>query len=172
MSPRAAWRLESFGFTQVYDYVAGEMDWFANGLPIEGKLASLPRAGAFASRDVPTCQLNDLIGDVKARVGASGWESCVVVNERRVVLGILRNKALGADPRATAEAVMQPGPSTFRPNVALKELLDYMREHDLSGALITTSDGKLLGYLRRDEAEQQLRESDLARRREPAVAKG
>ena len=28
MSPRAAWRLDSLGFQQVYDYVAGEADWF------------------------------------------------------------------------------------------------------------------------------------------------
>jgi hypothetical protein len=27
MSPRAAWRLESIGFGQVYDYAAGKADW-------------------------------------------------------------------------------------------------------------------------------------------------
>ena len=36
MSPRAAWQLESFGFEQVYDYVAGKNDWISNGLPVEG----------------------------------------------------------------------------------------------------------------------------------------
>ncbi len=39
MSPRAAWRLESLGFTRVYDYVAGKVDWFAAGFPREGRLA-------------------------------------------------------------------------------------------------------------------------------------
>jgi hypothetical protein len=33
MSPRAAWRLEGLGFERVYDYVPGESDWFASGLP-------------------------------------------------------------------------------------------------------------------------------------------
>ncbi|MDP9404293.1 MAG: rhodanese-like domain-containing protein [Actinomycetota bacterium] len=33
MSPRAAWRLEHLGFAQVYDYVAGKVDWMAAGLP-------------------------------------------------------------------------------------------------------------------------------------------
>ena len=32
MSPRAAWRLESLGFSHVYDYVAGKIDWLAAGL--------------------------------------------------------------------------------------------------------------------------------------------
>ena len=36
MSPRAAWRLESLGFTKVYDYVPGKTDWLAAGLPREG----------------------------------------------------------------------------------------------------------------------------------------
>jgi hypothetical protein len=34
MSPRAAWRLERFGF-EVYDYAAGKADWTAPGLPTE-----------------------------------------------------------------------------------------------------------------------------------------
>src|SRR6266542_3593380 len=29
LSARAAWRLESFGFTQVFRYAAGKADWFA-----------------------------------------------------------------------------------------------------------------------------------------------
>ena len=41
MSPRAAARLESLGFRQVYDYVAGEADWFASGLPMEGANVAL-----------------------------------------------------------------------------------------------------------------------------------
>ena len=32
MSPRAAWRLESFGFGQVHDYTGGKVDWQAAGL--------------------------------------------------------------------------------------------------------------------------------------------
>ena len=32
MSSRAAWRLESLGFGDVYDYVDGKLDWMAAGL--------------------------------------------------------------------------------------------------------------------------------------------
>jgi hypothetical protein len=42
MSARAAWRLEELGFRQVYDYVPSKIDWFANGLPREGKAAEIP----------------------------------------------------------------------------------------------------------------------------------
>jgi hypothetical protein len=45
MSPRAAWRLEALGFTHVYDYAPSKSDWFANGLPREGKAAAIPWAG-------------------------------------------------------------------------------------------------------------------------------
>jgi rhodanese-related sulfurtransferase len=31
MSPRAASRLESLGFTEVYDYIDGKLDWMAAG---------------------------------------------------------------------------------------------------------------------------------------------
>lgn len=57
MSPRAAWRLEGLGFSPVYDYVPGKVDWFAAGLPKEGKLAEVPTVGEAARQDVPTCSL-------------------------------------------------------------------------------------------------------------------
>jgi hypothetical protein len=41
MSPRAAWRLEGLDFERIYDYVPGTADWFARGLPREGKLVGL-----------------------------------------------------------------------------------------------------------------------------------
>src|SRR6266851_66135 len=47
MSPRAAWRLESLGFGEVYDYVAGKLDWMAAGLRTEGTNAAHPRAGGW-----------------------------------------------------------------------------------------------------------------------------
>ncbi len=55
MSPRAAWRLESLGFGEVYDYAAGKLDWMAAGLPTEGTNAELLRAGDVARNDVSTC---------------------------------------------------------------------------------------------------------------------
>ncbi len=49
---------------------------------------------------------------------------------------------------------MRPGPSTFRPNMTLQELLKSMREHDIqTHSLVTTSDGRLLGVISRADAE-------------------
>ncbi len=90
MSPRAAWRLETLGFTNVYDYVGGKADWFAAGLPREGELTSKPRAGDIARRDDVTCRPTDRISDVIDRVGAAGKETCIVTTDGGVVLGRVR----------------------------------------------------------------------------------
>ena len=78
------------GFTRVYDYVAGKLDWLAAGLPTEGTNAMRPRAADLARKDVPTGRPDEHLEDVRARVGAAGWDACVVVNEAGVVLGLLR----------------------------------------------------------------------------------
>jgi predicted transcriptional regulator len=147
MSPRAAWRLETLGFGEVYDYVDGKLDWMAAGLPTEGTNALLPRAGDVARKDVPTCGLKDRLGDVKKRVRAQGWDAVVVVNDERVVLGLLRSKELEKDDELLIEQAMRPGPSTFRPYVSTHEMLHFMIDHKLENAPITTSDGRLVGLL-------------------------
>jgi len=140
------------GFTRVYDYVAGKLDWLAAGLPTEGTNAMRPRAADLARKDVPTGRPDEHLEDVRARVGAAGWDACVVVNEARVVLGLLRAAQLQGDPAARLEAVMRPGPSTFRPFVSIEEMARFMIEHALESSPITTSDGRLVGLLRRDDA--------------------
>jgi len=113
MSPRAAWRLEGLGFERVYDYVPGKADWFASGLPKEGRLASVPTIGEAARREVPTCAPVEKIGVVRERVRKMGWDRCVVVNKERVVLGLLREKELSSDPKVPVEEPMRNGPATF-----------------------------------------------------------
>ena len=154
MSPRAAARLESLGFQDVYDYVPGEADWFASGLPMEGTNANLRHAGDLARRDVPTCQLGEDVSDVTRRVCDAGWDACPVVNNERVVLGLLRCD--GADPTlgATVEDSMESGPSTFRPDASLDQPLAYLRRHNLTSVLVTTSDGRLVGLLSQQTLEQ------------------
>ncbi|HYV01253.1 MAG TPA: CBS domain-containing protein [Actinomycetota bacterium] len=152
MSPRAAWRLESFGFTDVYDYAAGKLDWLAAGLLTEGTNAERPRAGDVARRDVPTCHLDDVVGEVRERVAAAGWNACVVVNDQSVVLGLLRSKEVQADGDLRIEQAMRPGPSTFRPFVPIEEMAELMVGHNLETSPITTSDGRLVGLLFREDA--------------------
>jgi CBS domain-containing protein len=152
MSPRAAWRLESLGFGEVYDYVAGKLDWMAAGLRTEGTNAAHPRAGDVSRKDVPTAGLAERLGDVRERVEASGWDAVVAINDQRVLLGLLRSKELGKNPELSIEQAMRPGPSTFRPHVAIKEMAEYMTKHMLESSPITTSDGRLVGLLLQKDA--------------------
>src|SRR5712692_8909959 len=103
MSPRAAARLASLGFTSVYDYVAGEADWGSAGLPIEGENGSETRAGAHVRADVPTCRLDERLPDVRRRVAAAGWDTCFVVDGSGVVLGRLGRTALRHDDDVPVE---------------------------------------------------------------------
>jgi Mg/Co/Ni transporter MgtE len=152
MSPRAAWRLESLGFGEVYDYVAGKLDWMAAGLSTEGTNAAHPRAGDVSRKEVPTAGLAERLGDVRERVKAADWDAVVVVNNERVVFGLLRSKELDKDPDLTMEQAMRPGPSTFRPYVAIKEMAEKMTDHKLENSPITTSDGRLVGLLLQKDA--------------------
>jgi CBS domain-containing protein len=140
------------GFTQVYDYSAGKLDWLAAGLSTEGSNAQRPRAGDVARPDVPTCGLHERLGEVAQRVRAAGWDACVVVNAERVVLGLLRAKELEADRDLRIEQAMRPGPSTFRPYVSIAEMARFMADHNLDSSPITTSDGRLVGLLLRRDA--------------------
>jgi Mg/Co/Ni transporter MgtE len=152
MSPRAAWRLESLGFREVYDYVSGKQDWLASGLPMEGRLADMPTAGTVARQDVPLARLDERVGEVRLRVQDSDHDTAVVVNEAGVVLGILRPKHLEGEADRTVEEAMSPGPSTFRPHVLVHEMAHYMTEHDLPSSPVTTGEGVLIGLLTREDA--------------------
>jgi rhodanese-related sulfurtransferase/CBS domain-containing protein len=152
LSARAAWVLAAFGFTQVYDYAAGKQDWFAHDLPMEGEEAGAPRAGDKVERDVPTCAITESVGVVRERVEATGWHACVVMDEQDVVLGLLERSALESDPDRFVEDVMEHGPSTSRPHEPLAELREYFQKEDASVAVISTSDGILIGLLRREDA--------------------
>ena len=80
MSARAASRLATLGFTNLYRYQAGRADWFAAGLPREGRDAHVSRVADVAQRDVRTCRLDERVGDV------------------RVVLELVNSDALAGDP--------------------------------------------------------------------------
>ena len=138
----------------MYDYALGKADWLAWGLPREGVSAGIPTVGDLARRDVPTCAPGDEVGAVRERAHAAGWEECVVVNDRRIVLGLLRGEALDADPDATAEQIMRPGPTTYKPDAEVAEAGRRMRERGVRALLVATPDGALVGLLRREDAER------------------
>lgn len=130
----------------------GKVDWLAAGLPTEGTMVGHPRAGVVARRDVPICQMDEPIGKVRERVRAAGWDAVVVVNAERIVLGLLREEELGKGHDEPVQNVMRPGPSTFRPHVPIEEMAQFMVDHDVPTSPVTTSDGRLVGLLRREDA--------------------
>jgi predicted transcriptional regulator len=71
----------------------------------------------------------------------------VVVNDERIVLGDLRGKALKADSRSPVEDVMNPGPSTYRPNVSVSQMAQHMVNSGARKVLVSDADGRLLGWL-------------------------
>ncbi len=143
MSPRAAARLERLGFGEVYDYVGSKMDWMGAGLPWEGALADGPTLGSLADPKVATCGLDDTVGAVRAPAG--GPPFCLVIDERRVVLGLVRAEALDLDAARPVVEVMQEGPSTYRPHVPAAEAAERLKRHPQAYFVVTTLDGRLVG---------------------------
>jgi Mg/Co/Ni transporter MgtE len=135
----------------LYRYQPGKADWFAAGLPREGRDARTPRVADIARRDVPTCRLDERAAAVRDRIRAEADGACVVVDENRVVLGVVSTDTLNAAPDTPVGEVMDASPVTFRPNVRTGELPDYLKTRRLARALVTTSDGVLIGLLRGDD---------------------
>ena len=75
----------------------------------------------------------------------------MLVSQDRVVLGLLRAEELQADPHLLIERVMRPGPSTYRPFVSVAEMRRTMTERNLESSPVTTSDGKLVGLVRKQD---------------------
>ena len=153
MSPRAAWRLESYGYQRVYDYVPGKADWLAFNLPREG-FARL--AGDVIRRDVPTCGFRDRLADVRDHLAASEFGMLEALNHEGIVMGRLDHEALHGDADATVDQLMRDGPTTVRPSEQLEDIASRMRRADVDAILVTSSDGRLLGLLSCEDAERAL----------------
>ena len=121
------------------------------GLPTEGTNTRIRRLVDVVRRDVPTCSLGERLGDVRDRVMAAGWDACVVMSTGRVVLGLLRAEQLQADPAMLVDQIMRPGPSTYRPFVSVAEMRRIMSDRDMASSPVTTSDGRLVGLVRRQD---------------------
>ncbi len=160
MSPRAAARLETLGFTKVYDYVAGKSDWLASALPSEGRRADVPTAGDIVRRDDIVCHLGDRVGDSSERVRAAGKDVCYVVNDHHVVLGRVRSRALAGEPNARMEDVMESGPSTIRPHISLEAVVRTLRDGNVKSTPVTDPAGRLIGTLYLEDAERALSEME------------
>ncbi len=145
------------GFEEVYDYVAGKVDWFGAGLPGEGQAAELTRIGALVDSEVSTCAMEDSVKEVRGRLGTD--DVCLVVNGERVVLGLVQGEDLdgdgdpsSVDDRPVGE-LMQEGPSTMRPNVPAAMLAGQIEDGSFPRLVVTDPEGTLIGILRGADLE-------------------
>ncbi|MGI8427905.1 MAG: CBS domain-containing protein [Solirubrobacteraceae bacterium] len=159
MSPRAACRLATIGFESVYDYMPGKVDWMARGLPLEGEKAGEPRAIDYVCTDMITCGLQDTVGEVRARVAQSPPGFAFVLGPGGVLLGRLRKAVLRGSDDTMAQDVMEPGPSTTRPDTPPDKLLAKLQAAELTSAVLSDPEGRLLGVVRRADLERCASES-------------
>jgi len=125
-------------------------------LPRGGTLLQTPSAGEVVRPDVPTCRLDERLQDVRVRVQATEWDTAIVVTENGVVLGRLGRDALRREDNLSVEDAMTEGPSTVRPSIGVDALLERMARRNNRMALITTPDGRLVGVVRKEDAEARL----------------
>lgn len=148
MSPRAATRLDELGFTQVYDFVDGKSYWLGSGLPTEGRAATASRVGNAADTNAPTCLYTDSLGKVAEILAASEWDDCVVIDARHVVVGRVRREHLDDNPARRVDEVMEPGPTTIRPDTQLEEIMQRMTKRNIASIIVTRPTGQFIGVLR------------------------
>jgi hypothetical protein len=138
--------------------VDGKADWLGHGLPREGEAAAHPYAGDLADAGPPTCALTTGASAIKALLEGSRYGFCLVLSEGRIVLGRVRRSALSSSPDdATAESLMEPGPSTVRFNKPVDELVERLVKQELKTMIVTTPTGCLLGVFHREDGERFLR---------------
>jgi hypothetical protein len=138
--------------------VDGKADWLGHGLPREGETAGHPYAGDLADANPPTCGLSADARALRALLDGSRCGYCLVLSEGRIVLGRVRRSMLSSSrDDATAESLMEPGPSTVRHNTPVSDLVERLTKGDLQTMVVTTPHGRLLGVFHREDGERLLR---------------
>jgi len=150
LSSRGAALLAALGFTDVHDYADSKTAWVGCGLPVEGDVRDDDRAGARARRP-PTCGPGATIGDVADALAADGVDVVLVVDEGDVVLGALHPNAASMPAGTPVLAAADPGPPTVRPSITRAELATSMDDDQQRHVVVSTSDGRLVGVVRRDD---------------------
>ena len=79
-----------------------------------------------------------------------------------VLLGRVPRSVFDSDTDALIEAVMESGPTTIRPDRTVESMVDLLRARNMDSIVVTTSDGRLVGTLHREDAEPRGGEADEA----------
>jgi Mg/Co/Ni transporter MgtE len=100
--------------------------------------------------------VHDRLKDVLPRITAPDSRVAVVLNEANIVLGLVSGDKFDSAPEMSIAHIMEPGPTTLRPHMLLTESLAYMQRYEREYVTVTTSDGKFLGILWRQDAERAI----------------
>jgi Mg/Co/Ni transporter MgtE len=107
-------------------------------------------------RDAPVCAADDRLREVRTRLDER--DTCFVLSPEGVLVGRLGRAALASDDDVSAGEAMTDGPGTIRPSARLEWCVERMRARDLSNLPVTSSDGRFLGLLTREDAEAASRD--------------
>ena len=112
--------------------------------------------------EVPTCRLDEPVGEVGTRAEQRGYSVCAVVNEQEIVLGMISKRDWETDPTGSAEQLMDGAPTTLRPSDSLEKAEQVLQKNDRGAVFVTNSDGKLLGvFLGTAKSEEAIRKQQL-----------
>jgi CBS domain-containing protein len=150
------------GFSNVFYYKPGKADWLACGLPVEKEKAGALTALDRMTKQVPTCRLNDSVSEAQQQAEKLGWNICSVINQKSIVLGLIRED-MWKTRTGSVEECMEAAPTTLRPNHPIDDATEFLSKHGLDAVLITSSDGKLMGALKRKKTaeEKQIPKSEI-----------
>ena len=160
MNARAACRLETLGFDEVYRYAPGKADWRAAGLPMEVSEAPKLRAKDAVRSEAPACDLEATVATARQRAQGAGVSYCLVVSATSVVLGRVRGSGLQAQPDVPVSDVMEEGPTTTRADDDLEQLVGRMARAGVATIVVTDPDGMLIGVVHREDAEERIGAND------------
>jgi CBS domain-containing protein len=148
------------GFTDVYDFVNGKVEWILNRLPVEGTGPHYAMVGEAATEGgLHTCVLGSTVKDSLSMMERNDESFCLVLNHQGIVLGRLRHKQLDPASEDAVEAVMETGPTTVRPNEPAGALLERMEKRKVLAVIVTTKEGTLVGVVQRRDLRRLIEES-------------
>ncbi len=83
----------------------------------------------------------------------SPYGFALAVSPGRVVVGRVRRSRL-AQAGESVEALLESGPSTIRPHTPIEDLAARLARSEVRTLIVTDPEGKLLGVVRRPDAEE------------------
>jgi CBS domain-containing protein len=142
------------GFTDVYDYVPGKVDWLAHNLPVEGDRTYAPIAGRAMRGDAATCRASDPITAVRESIEGSPYPFALITSDDGTLLGRAPSSALDPASERPVWDVAEPGPKTFRPHARAENVAGFLVDNGYRWAIITTPEGRVLGVASREDLER------------------